>query len=76
MITDGINFSWLVDPKNLNSQVADLTIKFEDGSVMTWDCMTWFGLGCMECVVSQMNSEQVIDMFDTFLPPTLDQVAG
>ena len=38
--------------------------------------MSWFGVGRMERVVGRMKSEQLIEIFEASLLPTLDQVAA
>ena len=76
MNSDGIKYAWLADPKNLQSQAVDETLKFGGGSVMVWGCMSWFGVGGMEHVVGRMKSEQLIEIFEASLLPIQDQVAA
>ena len=72
MNSDGMKYAWLADPKNLQSQVVDETLKFGGGSVMVWGSWSWFGVGGMERVVGRMKSEQLIEIFEASLLPTLD----
>ena len=56
--SDGIKYAWLADPKNLQSQVVDETLKFGGGSVMVCGGMSWFGVGGMERIFGIMKSDQ------------------
>ena len=42
---DGRKWVWKRPGKGLNDRLVEGTVKFGEGSVMIWGCMTWHGVG-------------------------------
>ncbi|KAI1000163.1 hypothetical protein K3495_g8035 [Podosphaera aphanis] len=74
--SDGIKYPWFRNPSSYPAKVVEDTLKFGDGSVMIWGCMSGFGAGGVSRVVGRMNSEQVIGILNTFLVPAVDEIAS
>ncbi|KAI0997422.1 hypothetical protein K3495_g10765 [Podosphaera aphanis] len=74
--SDGIKYAWSRNPSSYPAEVVEETLKFGGGSVMIWGYMSWLGAGGMNRMVGRMNSEQLIGILNTFLVPTVDEIAS
>lgn len=43
---------------------------------MIWGCMSWFGVGGMDCVIGRMDSKQLLSILESSLLPAVAQVAN
>ncbi|KAI1006966.1 hypothetical protein K3495_g1256 [Podosphaera aphanis] len=73
---DGIKYIWSRNISSYPAEVVEETLKFGGDGVMIWGWMSWFGAGGMSRVVGRMNSEQLIGFLNTFLVPTVDEIAS
>ncbi|GFW84182.1 transposable element Tcb1 transposase [Trichonephila clavipes] len=49
------------------------TVKFGGGSIMVWECVSWFVLGPLVPVIGNMNSEMYVGILDNAALRTLCQ---
>ncbi|KAI1001115.1 hypothetical protein K3495_g7086 [Podosphaera aphanis] len=73
--SDGIKYSWVKGPKNLQPETIEETLKFGGRNLMIWGCMSWYGIGGMGRIVGRMDSKQYLEILDNFLVPTMDRTA-
>lgn len=76
MNIDNIKYTWLADSNNLYSDAVDETFKLRDGNIMIWECISWFGVNHMQRIISKTGIVKLSSISDSYLVPTLDQVAA
>ena len=54
--SDERKWVWKRPGEGLSDRLVEGTIKFEEGSVMIWGCMTWKGVGYAAKIDGRMDS--------------------
>ena len=55
--SDGCKWVWKKPGEGLSDRVVEGTVKFGEGSVMIWACMTWNGVGYATKIDGRMNDD-------------------
>jgi transposase len=70
--SDGVKYYWIRPGDPLQPHHLDLTVKFGNGSVMMWGCMSIHGVGYGSCIEGTMNASVYCNILNTTFNESLD----
>ena len=70
--SDGCKWVWKRPGERLSDRLVEVTVKFGEGSVMIWGCMTWEGVGYAAKIDGRMNSDLYLQILENDLLNTLE----
>ena len=70
--SDGCKWVWKRLGEGLSDRLVEGTVKFGEGSVMIWGCMTWKGVGYAAKIDGGMDSDLYLQILKDDLLNTLE----